>query len=647
MMDNHNAATSSVSSVPSAPSAPSSPSSSSPAVTTTTTVVVDPSTSPTDAASTSASHPEQPATATAEELPTNDKLPYTPVRETTPTPKDIETLSQVTSHLYSSSLTKETADHIKALTNALTASMAPLTPDEPASTSPAQTAQDTAHTADTTTPITTETHDAVAATITALTASVHAAAATSSASSPAHMDEDPQADNTHLINQVLSIVNSSTRPTSSKRKADQEMYDQNQAAQALQSIAQSLSNLGTLDPSETETPTTVAATTTAETAGGSDFVKQEASDAASTHMEGVVQTSNTNPISDSPATTAVTQNNTASVASATQAATITGQSVAESLLAAFNFPTESTAFAQAILSAANSEATKNKASSVVDQSTLQALSFPSTSTTTDNNTKSEDSGASASSAAAAAVATASSSTSLASSTSRGGQTFTFEMDKSTGKTMMKWAEESPAEQSLNAANAALQALHTLLVNSGLDASAIPGFAELTGATASNLMAPPIGAFPAQGSQFGTAQDPPGPDPSNVQHQPQPVRKKKRVNTAGAGGPKGQNTAASIPEGATSYPCTQEGCDKVFARLYNLKSHQRTHTNERNFVCATCQQAFARNHDLKRHVKIHGGDKPFKCNGCGKSFSRLDALGRHRGNSKNRAGCSSVEPTTES
>ncbi|KAK3843113.1 MAG: A designed zinc finger protein bound To Dna [Linnemannia gamsii] len=89
------------------------------------------------------------------------------------------------------------------------------------------------------------------------------------------------------------------------------------------------------------------------------------------------------------------------------------------------------------------------------------------------------------------------------------------------------------------------------------------------------------------------------------------------------------------------------CDKVFARLYNLKSHSRTHTNERPFVCSHCQLSFARNHDLKRHVKIHGGDKPFKCNGCGKSFSRLDALGRHKYNSKNRANCvESITPVLE-
>ncbi|KAH7059190.1 hypothetical protein BKA57DRAFT_386199 [Linnemannia elongata] len=121
-----------------------------------------------------------------------------------------------------------------------------------------------------------------------------------------------------------------------------------------------------------------------------------------------------------------------------------------------------------------------------------------------------------------------------------------------------------------------------------------------------------------------------------------VHKRRRT-----GGSSTQNTAASIPEGATAYPCTFDGCDKVFARLYNLKSHSRTHTNERPFICSHCQLPFARNHDLKRHVKIHGGDKPFKCGGCGKSFSRLDALGRHKYNSKNRANCvDSITPVLD-
>ncbi|KAL1304837.1 hypothetical protein AAFC00_003763 [Neodothiora populina] len=85
----------------------------------------------------------------------------------------------------------------------------------------------------------------------------------------------------------------------------------------------------------------------------------------------------------------------------------------------------------------------------------------------------------------------------------------------------------------------------------------------------------------------------------------------------------------------NFACTL--CDKRFTRAYNLRSHLRTHTDERPFVCTICGKAFARQHDRKRHEGLHSGEKKFVCKGalstgeqwgCGRRFARADALGRH-------------------
>ncbi|KAJ3191199.1 hypothetical protein HK101_007995 [Irineochytrium annulatum] len=81
-------------------------------------------------------------------------------------------------------------------------------------------------------------------------------------------------------------------------------------------------------------------------------------------------------------------------------------------------------------------------------------------------------------------------------------------------------------------------------------------------------------------------------------------------------------------GGGIHSCTFEGCGKTFSRPHNLKSHMKTHTDERPFGCQFCSQRFRRNHDLKRHERLHTDDRPYVCEGCNKGFGRSDALSRH-------------------
>lgn len=95
-------------------------------------------------------------------------------------------------------------------------------------------------------------------------------------------------------------------------------------------------------------------------------------------------------------------------------------------------------------------------------------------------------------------------------------------------------------------------------------------------------------------------------------------------------PKPRQRRHSIGSAEELFRCPFPGCDKIFNRPYNFKSHIKVHSGERPYKCGHCELSFARCHDLKRHEKIHNENSKIQneCDCCGKKFSRPDALNRH-------------------
>ncbi|KAI8830103.1 hypothetical protein BJ741DRAFT_621108, partial [Chytriomyces cf. hyalinus JEL632] len=79
----------------------------------------------------------------------------------------------------------------------------------------------------------------------------------------------------------------------------------------------------------------------------------------------------------------------------------------------------------------------------------------------------------------------------------------------------------------------------------------------------------------------------------------------------------------------SYPCLVPGCNNVFARAYNLKSHSYCHSGKRPHKRHSCTAPFSRKNDSQRHVRtLHTRDRPHVYSQCDQAFLTLDQLRRH-------------------
>ncbi|XP_061741191.1 transcription factor E4F1 isoform X2 [Nerophis ophidion] len=83
-----------------------------------------------------------------------------------------------------------------------------------------------------------------------------------------------------------------------------------------------------------------------------------------------------------------------------------------------------------------------------------------------------------------------------------------------------------------------------------------------------------------------------------------------------------------------YKVNQEGryicplCEKTFKTSNILKTHIKTHSDQKNFPCELCSASFRTKGSLSRHNRRHSDERPYQCTMCGQSFRESGALTRH-------------------
>jgi general transcription factor IIIA len=81
-----------------------------------------------------------------------------------------------------------------------------------------------------------------------------------------------------------------------------------------------------------------------------------------------------------------------------------------------------------------------------------------------------------------------------------------------------------------------------------------------------------------------------------------------------------------------YACPFPGCPKAYTKPSRLAEHDRTHTGDRPFACATCSKSYLREAHLQAHARSHlpASERPFACgeDECEKRFWTTQHLRVH-------------------
>ncbi|XP_075942167.1 transcription factor E4F1 isoform X2 [Anarhichas minor] len=115
------------------------------------------------------------------------------------------------------------------------------------------------------------------------------------------------------------------------------------------------------------------------------------------------------------------------------------------------------------------------------------------------------------------------------------------------------------------------------------------------------------------------------------------RRKKTVSlkaTDHSDGTEGSLSDNADGDNKPVYKVTQEGryicqlCDKSFKTTNILRTHMKTHSDQKNFSCDLCGTSFRTKGSLIRHNRRHTDERPYRCTLCGQSFRESGALTRH-------------------